>query len=96
MGLVVYVGASSKIMMNAKKSTPKQSSVEKTVNRLLASVLIFELFSVTCCTMGMYIEIHEVQKTARPPFLSIPLGFIPSLPSSFRLLWEQLPCTMAW
>jgi len=60
MGLVVYTGQQTKMMMNAtKKGKAKQSTVEKTVNFLLVGLLFFEVLAVTFCALGMYAHIVE-------------------------------------
>lgn len=41
MGLVVYTGHESKIMMNSKKPPTKVSSVMKMMNKMLYTVFIF-------------------------------------------------------
>ncbi len=43
MGIVVYTGPESKIMMNAQKSPVKVSNVQRMMNKMLYSVFIFQL-----------------------------------------------------
>ncbi|EKX35443.1 hypothetical protein GUITHDRAFT_146465 [Guillardia theta CCMP2712] len=46
-GVVVYAGRQTKIMMNNKKGKLKRSNVEHSTNRILAGILLFEL--AMCC-----------------------------------------------
>ena len=41
-GIVVYTGLDTKIMRNANESQPKMSNIERTVNRLIVQIIIFE------------------------------------------------------
>ena len=45
-GLVVYTGPETKIMMNAKKPPTKVSNVQKMMNYMLYSVFLFQLILI--------------------------------------------------
>ena len=55
-GLAVFTGAQTKIMMNAKKPPHKSSRVERLVNKLLLSVLCLQVVMVTICAVGLYLN----------------------------------------
>jgi magnesium-transporting ATPase (P-type) len=54
LGIVVYTGKDTKIMQNIKHSSLKNSSIERTLNKVVIPVIIIVLsFSVGCTIFGM-------------------------------------------
>ena len=48
-GMVIYTGGDTAIMMNGSEPTPKSSNIEQLVNRLILIVFAFEIL---CCAGG--------------------------------------------
>jgi phospholipid-transporting ATPase len=55
-GIVIFTGAETKIMMNARKPPHKASRVEKLVNKLLIFVLLVQLVLCIAGAVGLYLS----------------------------------------
>eukprot|EP00292_Cryptomonas_paramecium_P005912 CAMPEP_0113728000 /NCGR_PEP_ID=MMETSP0038_2-20120614/41580_1 /TAXON_ID=2898 /ORGANISM="Cryptomonas paramecium" /LENGTH=415 /DNA_ID=CAMNT_0000659341 /DNA_START=33 /DNA_END=1277 /DNA_ORIENTATION=+ /assembly_acc=CAM_ASM_000170 len=69
LGLVIYTGAESKIMMNVQKGRLKQSNVERVVNYLLIGILLFELVVVSIATIGMAVWVEKNREAWYLPYV---------------------------
>lgn len=57
MGVVVYTGKDTKIMMNSQKSRTKQSRVEKQLNVIIFFILMVQL--LVCFTLSMIMLVRD-------------------------------------
>ena len=56
-GVVVYTGRESKLMMNSNQARTKRSNLERGLNLKLVSVFVFELvLGITCASIGFHFE----------------------------------------
>ena len=57
LGVVVYTGRESKLMMNSNQARTKRSNLERGLNMKLVSVFVFELIlGVLCASIGIHFE----------------------------------------
>ena len=78
-GLVVFTGKETKIMKNSDSTKFKQSNIERTSNKLILIILIFELLICLCSAIGNAIiykrytfdYLHENESSAAARFVKI-------------------------
>lgn len=68
-GIVVYTGHSTKLMLNSKKGRVKYSSVEKIMSRYLISILILQ--SIFCIICGVLYSIYYKLNLEDNAFLEV-------------------------
>ena len=55
-GIAVYTGKNTKIMMNGASTKNKISNIERRVNKIILFILLFELFCCGCSALFNYIS----------------------------------------
>ena len=66
-GVVVYTGHDSKIMLNSVKARPKKSELEVTMNYMI--IIIFAIQMVTCLFGAVYNVFWEYEHESKLPYL---------------------------
>lgn len=70
-GMVIYSGHETKIMMNSIEPTPKLSSLEKEMNKLI--IILFSLQMVLCFVSAVinYLWMSRTNKMGELPYLRL-------------------------
>jgi len=73
-GMVVYTGHNTKLMLNSKKGKVKYSSVEKLMSKFLISILILQ--SILCIICAILYGVFYKVNVEYNPFLNVSSGYL--------------------